>query len=76
MQILRHHLGRTYVIDASGPSAGPWHGRFVVKGEEDGHRPGATSWHDLSDDFASAEEATAHADAVARQYIATFAEQA
>ncbi|MBO9687182.1 hypothetical protein [Roseateles chitosanitabidus] len=76
MQTVRHHLGRTYVIDATGPNTGPWHGRFVVKGEEDGHRPGATAWHDLSDDFASEDEAAAHADAVARQYIATFAEQA
>ncbi|OWQ90340.1 hypothetical protein CDN99_13310 [Roseateles aquatilis] len=75
MQTVRHHKGRTYVLDAFGQVSGPWRGRFVVKGEEDAHR-GPTAWHELEDEFPSVDEAVTHADAVARQYIATFAEQA
>lgn len=75
MQTVRQHKGRTYVLDALAREEGPWRGRFVVKGEEDGH-PGATAWHELADDFPSPDAAVAHADNVARQYIATFAEQA
>lgn len=44
------------------------------QGVEDGQL--GTSWHDLEDEFASPDEAVDHADRVARQYIATFAEQA
>ena len=72
---VRQHRGRTYVLDALGQGAGPWRGRFVVKGEEDG-RPGVTAWHELEDEFPSPDEAVAHADRVACQYITTFAEQA
>ncbi|WP_377157730.1 hypothetical protein ACFJIX_03275 [Roseateles sp. UC29_93] len=74
-QTVRQHKGRTYVLDTHGPGSGPWRGRFVVKGEEDG-RPGVTAWHELDDEFPSADEAVEHADRVACQYIATFAEQA
>ena len=82
-QTVRQHKGRTYILDThgttpgdpQGPGAGPWRGRFVVKGVDDG-RPGVTAWHDLDDEFPSADEAVAHADRVACQYIATFAEQA
>lgn len=72
---VRQHKGRTYVLDSQGPGAGPWRGRFVVKGGE-GDRPGVTAWHELEDEFPSPDEAVAHADRVACQYIATFAEQA
>lgn len=74
-QTVRQHKGRTYVLDVLGPLPGPWRGRFVVKGGEDG-RPGTTAWHELHDEFPSADEAIAHADRVARQYIATFSEAA
>ena len=86
-QTVRQHRGRTYVLDTlgqgrvdphgdpPGSGAGPWRGRFVVKGVEDG-RPGVTAWHELDDEFPTADEAVAHADRVACQYIATFAEQA
>ncbi|WP_423597982.1 hypothetical protein [Roseateles sp. MS654] len=74
-QTVRQHMGRTYVLDALAADAAQWQGRFVVKGEEDGH-PGAIAWHELEDPFPSPDEAIAHADRVARQYIATFAEQA
>lgn len=73
-QTVRQHKGRTYVLDALGQGPGPWRGRFVVKGVDDGQL--GTSWHELADEFPSADEAVDHADRVARQYIATFAEQA
>lgn len=73
--IVRQHRGRSYVLDTLGQSSGPWRGRFVVKGDEDG-RPGVTAWHELEDEFPTVDEAVAHADRVACQYIATFAEQA
>ncbi|MET0208730.1 MAG: hypothetical protein ABW220_06785 [Burkholderiaceae bacterium] len=75
MQTIRQHKGRTYMLHARGE--GPFRGRFVVKGDDDGNPgAGASSWHDLEDEFVSAEDAVHHADAVAQQYIATFADQA
>ncbi|UXH79199.1 hypothetical protein [Roseateles amylovorans] len=73
MQTLHHHLGRTYLLACFGE--GPFLGRFIVKGEEDGHHA-VTAWHELADEWPSAEAALQHAGTVARQYIATFAQQA
>lgn len=73
MATVRHHLGRTYILAAQGQ--GPFHGRFLLKGEGDGQLD-SSAWHELDDDWPTADAAVDHADLVARQYIATFAQQA
>lgn len=70
---VHHHLGRTYVLAARGE--GPFRGRFLVRGRVDGQLD-AAAWHELDDEWPTADAAVDHAGLVARQYIATFAEQA
>lgn len=73
MQTVRQHRGRTYLLHSQGE--GPYRGGFVVKGADE-ELPGASAWHDLDDEFPTPEDAVQYADTVARQYIATFADQA